>query len=212
MKKTELKAINQKNLFSTDTSSIAKWLLGKYIVSSISNKFTVAEIVETEAYRAPEDKASHAYNNRRTARTEIMFAEAGLSYVYLCYGLHQMLNVVTGPKEHAHAVLIRSARPVIGTEHMMERRNKTNVKQLANGPGKLCQALGIDRKHNGIQLCSESSELWIAANEDLDDSHIMASPRVGVAYAEDCALWPWRFRLKNSPWTSPPKLVKYPSV
>ena len=108
---------------SPDVVEISKKLLGKYLVTHINNKTCVGKIVETEAYRAPDDKACHAYNNKRTSRTETMFAQGGIAYVYLCYGIHHLFNVVTGPKEKAHAVLIRALEPIDGMEYMMERRN-----------------------------------------------------------------------------------------
>ena len=201
----------QETIFqNTDIIKMSKFMLGKILVSTIENKIIVSRIVETEAYRAPDDKGSHAYQNRRTNRTEIMFGKGGRAYVYLCYGLHNMLNIVSGPEEHAHAILIRAVEPLNGWNTIFERRNISSVKpNLTNGPGKLCSALGITRKHNGINLFDTESPLWLGWQKELDEKEIISSPRVGIAYAEECALWPWRFRIKKSGWTSPPATVNY---
>lgn len=203
-----MKALNKETFLSEDVLFLAQYLLGKMLVSQINGKECVVKIVETEAYKAPEDKGSHAHNNKRTKRTETMFLEGGITYVYLCYGIHNMLNVVTGPIDSAHAILIRAVEPIQGINAMIERRGATG-QALTNGPGKLCQALGITRDHNGIGLCNSRSALWIADNESIPDSFILSGPRVGIAYAEECAHWPWRFRVKGNKWTSPPDMVMY---
>ena len=169
-------------------------------------------IVETEAYRAPDDRACHAWMNRRTKRTEIMFAEGGKAYVYLCYGIHHLFNIVTGKEDMAHAILIRAVDPVENMELMLERRSMDKAKrQLTGGPGVLSQALGIKTVHTGIDLLKKESPIWL---EDrgihFSENDIIASPRVGIAYAKECANWPWRFRVKNSKWTSKPEKVSYP--
>ena len=191
----------------TDVVQVSKDLLGKSLVTNFNGQRTVGKIVETEAYRAPDDKACHAYNNRRTKRTEIMFKEGGCAYVYLCYGIHHLFNVVTGPKDMAHAVLIRGIEPIDGLETMLKRRNQTKLKSnLTAGPGILSKALGISTQHTGLSLLSAKSNIWIEDHGiDIAADEIIASPRVGVAYAEECALWPWRFRMKDSKWTSPAK-------
>jgi len=197
------------NLQHDNVVSIAKYLLNKYLVCTIENKKSVSLIVETEAYKAPKDKASHAYNNKRTARTEVMFGQAGRSYVYLIYGIHNMLNVVTGPEGSAHAVLIRALHPLAGLETPAKKKLNPKATRLTNGPGKLCKALGITRTHNDLNLLSNKSLLYLASNTDLTDDEIVAGPRVGIAYAEECAVYPWRFRVKGSEWTSRPDVVKY---
>jgi len=197
----------------TDVVEIAQLLLGKVLCTNFTGKFTSGIIVETEAYRAPEDKASHAYNNKRTARTEVMFGEAGHTYVYLCYGIHHLFNIVTGPVDMAHAVLIRAIEPLAGVEHMMERRKMDKpVFRLSAGPGSLSRALGLNSNHSGLDLTSEYAEVWI---EDPPNACVMpgeetavlivASSRVGVGFSQECAPWPWRFRIKDNPWTSPAK-------
>jgi DNA-3-methyladenine glycosylase len=152
-------------------------------------------IIETEAYCGVEDKASHAYGNRRTKRTETMFSEGGIAYVYLCYGLHHLFNIVANKKDIPHAVLIRAIRPEIGIDTMLKRRHKEClIPSLTNGPGSLCQALGITRIHDGIEL--DSHHIWL---EDrgiiIPPEAIQESPRIGVEYAQEDALKPWRFYL-----------------
>jgi DNA-3-methyladenine glycosylase len=195
---------------SQNVVDISKKLLGKYLVTNIDTKLCVGKIVETEAYRAPDDKACHAYNNKRTARTETMFLQGGLAYVYLCYGIHNLFNVVTAPEGAAHAVLIRALEPVDGIEFMMERRNLKNLEStLTNGPGKLTAAMGIQRTHNGSSLFDNNS-IWIEDRGDhIKNDEMIESPRVGIGYSAECSNWPWRFRIEGNPWTSKPDLVTY---
>lgn len=178
--------------------------MGKHLCTQIDGVFTSGMIVETEAYRAPEDKASHAYNNRRTARTETMFKQGGICYIYLCYGIHHLFNIVTGGTGTAHAVLIRAVEPVAGIEHMLKRRKmNTPSRWLSGGPGLLTRALGINKNHNAISV-SKSPTIWIEGRgSTIPSNMILASPRVGVDYAEECAEWPWRFRIKDNLWCSP---------
>ncbi len=181
-----------------DVLFLSQDLLGKFLVTEINGKRTSGKIVETEAYRAPEDKASHAYNYRRTRRNEVMYHSGGVCYVYRCYGIHALFNVVTNDAEVPHAILIRAIEPVEGVDIMLERRKKSKIdKTLTAGPGTLSQALGIDTIHNGQPLVN--STIWI---EDrglfVQSDEIIASPRVGVDYAKEDALLPWRFRIKNN--------------
>jgi DNA-3-methyladenine glycosylase len=210
MSKNEIRNVFPRNLLQgEDTVSIAKQLLNQLLISNVDNGYIAARIVETEAYKAPFDKASHAYQNKYTERTKYMFGKAGTAYVYLCYGIHNMLNVVSGPQGKAHAILIRAIEPIIGKSIMMQRRRTKNEVDLCNGPGKLCRALGIGSMHNSIDLCNTDSPVWIASSERIDESEIIGSPRVGISYAEECALWPWRFRIKSNKWTSKPDRVSY---
>ena len=190
-----------------DVIQIARDLLGKVLCSRINGQETSAIIVETEAYRAPDDKASHAYNNRRTARTEIMFGPGGMAYVYLCYGIHHLFNVVTAPSEMAHAVLIRAVEPLGNVPLMLERRGMAVLApRLTAGPGSLSKALGIRTSHTGTDLMDPSGPIWILdGGRQIPSKNIIASARVGVDYAEECADWPWRFRIGGSQWTSPAK-------
>lgn len=187
-----------------DVLAISRELLGKVLVTSFNNpqtgkqEITSGIIIETEAYRAPEDKASHAYNYRRTTRTETMFAAGGVAYVYLCYGIHSLFNVVTGPKDIPHAVLIRAIHPVEGIEHMLKRRKQISLKaNLTAGPGVVCAALGINTAHDKAELTG--SNIWIEDHGyDIPNKDIISTPRIGIAYAEEYAALPWRFVLKTT--------------
>lgn len=192
---------------NSDVVQVSKALLGKYLLSYIDGSLCSGKIVETEAYRAPDDKACHAYNNRRTERTKVMFERGGLAYVYLCYGIHHLFNVVTAKQEEAQAVLIRAIEPVDNIEKMLERRAFKQLKpQLTAGPGVMSKALGITTQHTGVDLLHPDSPIWIEdRGTTINENDIIASPRVGVAYAEECAHWDWRFRIKGSPWTSKAK-------
>jgi DNA-3-methyladenine glycosylase len=188
-----------------DVIQISKDLLGKSLFTKIDGKLTGGIIVETEAYRAPEDKASHAFNHRRTARTEIFYKEGGISYVYLCYGIHYLFNIITNIKDTPHAVLIRAIEPNEGIDTMLKRRKKTKPTfDLTAGPGSMSMALGINSRHNGLDLTGP--HVWVEDNElAIPEKNILKSPRVGVAYAEEYASKPWRFRIKDNPWTSKAK-------
>ena len=158
-------------------------------------------IVETEAYVGINDKASHAYNNKKTNRTEVMYEKGGVCYVYLCYGIHYLINIVTGEKNIPHAILIRAIEPKDGIDIMLQRRSlKKTSFNITNGPGKLSQALAINKILNGKSL--NSNKIWI---EDLkiniDEKDILSSPRIGVDYAKEDAKLPYRFYLNNK-WVS----------
>jgi len=183
-----------------DVVQIAKDLLGCYLITEMEGIRTIGRISETEAYRAPDDRACHAYGNRRTPRTETMFHEGGHAYIYLCYGIHHLFNVVTGPKETAHAVLIRAIEPVEGVDTMLLRRNMQQVKPaLTTGPGAMSQALGLSTALDKQYLLAPDSPIRLQnRNALLTDSDIIAAPRIGVNYAGDCAAWEWRFYLKAS--------------
>jgi DNA-3-methyladenine glycosylase len=190
-----------------DVVQISKDLLGKVLVSFFDNVKTTGIIVETEAYRGPDDKASHAYNNRYTDRTKIMYENGGLAYVYLCYGIHHLFNVVTAKKGMAHAVLIRAIEPLENVGIMLERRMFDQLKpQLTAGPGVMSKALGITTENTGIDLTHPNSKIWIEDHHiTINPENIIESPRVGVAYAEECAGWDWRFRIKGNKWASKAK-------
>ncbi len=190
-----------------DVVQISKGLLGKVLVSFFANEKTAGIIVETEAYRGPDDKASHAYNNRYTDRTKIMYENGGLAYVYLCYGIHHLFNVVTAKKGMAHAVLIRAIEPLVNVDLMLKRRMFGQLKpQLTAGPGVMSKALGITTENSGINLTHANSKIWIEDHHiKVNPENIIESPRVGVAYAEECAEWNWRFRIKENKWTSKAK-------
>jgi DNA-3-methyladenine glycosylase len=177
---------------------VAKELIGKILVTTFHGKLTAGRIVETEAYNGVIDKASHAYNNRRTNRTEIMYATGGVAYVYLCYGIHHLFNVVTNLEGIPNAVLIRALEPIIGIETMLNRSNK--IKQgydLTRGPGNVSKSLGILTKHTGYSLLGE--QIFIAEDSFCYETEkIMATPRIGVDYAGEDALLPYRFIVKGN--------------
>ena len=178
-----------------DVVGIARELLGKVVCTRIDGRLTTALITETEAYAGVADKASHAYGDRRTKRTEPMYGAGGVAYVYLCYGIHHLFNVVTNKNGIPHAILIRSGKPLSGTSLMLERRRKKDVdKRLLGGPGSFAQALGIRTSDTGVDL--SGGRIWIE-DQDLEttDGKITAGPRVGIDYAEEDAQRPYRFRL-----------------
>jgi DNA-3-methyladenine glycosylase len=185
----------------TNVVTIARELLGKVLYTSIGGTVSGGVIVETEAYSWKE-KGCHAYGGKKTARNEIMFEEGGFAYVYLCYGMHHLFNVVTNITGVPEAVLVRAIEPLTGKESMKERRGATLPElHLTSGPGKLTRALGIDRNFNGKFLLSD--EIWIEDRlPGLTRRQIKASPRIGIDYAGDDAALPWRFSVRNNPWVS----------
>ena len=186
-----------------DTLVISRELLGKVLCTNFHGKLTSGIIVETEAYAGITDKASHAYGGRRTKRTETMYAKGGSAYVYLCYGIHHLFNIVTNKENIPHAVLIRAIQPRDGIKIMLQRRNKKKVDQsLTTGPGSLTRALGITVKDSGTLLMDNL--IWLEdQNINYTNQDILATPRVGVQYAGKDAQNPWRFQVENSPWVSP---------
>jgi DNA-3-methyladenine glycosylase len=187
-----------------DVLFLAKDLLGKVLFTQIDGEITAGIIVETEAYFGVQDKASHAYGGRRTDRTETLYNQGGISYVYLCYGIHNLFNIVSSVEGEPHAVLVRAIEPLIGKEIIELRRKMPITKaSISSGPGSAAKALGIDRSFNGKDLAGE--EIWI---EDhgirYTDDQIVAVPRVGVAYAQEDALLPWRFCIKDNKYISKP--------
>ena len=185
-----------------DVVQISRELLGKYLFTYINGVRTGGMIVETEAYNGRTDKACHAFGGRRTKRTEIIYHTGGVAYVYLTYGIHYLFNIVTNQEGLADAILIRAVEPVEGIEAMMDRRGMEKPeKRLTAGPGVLSQALGIDRDHYGLALNGET--IWLEDRQiSLSENQIEARPRVGIAYAEEDALLPWRFSIRNNPWVS----------
>jgi DNA-3-methyladenine glycosylase len=168
---------------------VAKACIGQLLVHRLGGELLVGRIVETEAYRGPEDRAAHSFAGRRTARTEVMFGPPGFAYVFFVYGMHYQFNIVTTRVDAPHAVLVRAVEPVLGVEHMARRRNLPgDSRDLTNGPGKLCQAFGIGKAEYGVDLCT--SNLFLAAGPRATST---SSPRIGVDYAEDWAQKPWRF-------------------
>ena len=181
---------------------IAKELLGKILITQFNNQPTAVRIVETEAYNGFTDKASHAYAGKRTVRTEIMYATGGVAYVYLCYGIHHLFNVVTNNVNIPDAILIRAGEPVFGTEYMLDRTCKTKLDfTITKGPGNVSKALGINLDQNGKSLIK--NELCIASdNYKLAKKEIISSPRIGVDYAGEDALLPYRFYIAGNRYVS----------
>jgi DNA-3-methyladenine glycosylase len=192
---------------NSDVIFLAKDLLGKVLYTQIDGEITSGIIVETEAYFGIQDKASHAYGGRRTDRTETLYSQGGVSYVYLCYGIHHLFNIVSSVEGEPHAVLIRAIEPLTGKDIMETRRNMPASKAaISAGPGSAAKALGIDRSFNKKDLGGE--EIWL---EDhgirYSENQIAALPRVGVAYAQEDALLPWRFFIKENKYVSKPNKV-----
>jgi DNA-3-methyladenine glycosylase len=187
-----------------DTLRVARELLGKRLVvpAPTDGARISGIIVETEAYMGPEDKGAHSFNNRRTPRTEVMFAAGGLAYVFFIYGMYYQFNVVTSRADVPHVVLVRALEPEEGVDVMFERRAGRRETELASGPGKLCLALGIDRSYNGEDLV-EGARLWIEdAGRRVRPSEISAGARIGIDYAEEFVDKPWRFWITDNPHVS----------
>ncbi|MGV3598797.1 MAG: DNA-3-methyladenine glycosylase [Bacteroidota bacterium] len=180
-----------------DVLQIARDLIGKELITNINGTITSGIITETEAYAGVVDRASHAYGGRRTNRTETMYATGGISYVYLCYGIHHLFNVVTNVKDIPHAVLIRNIQPLKGLETILERRRKKKIdKTLSTGPGTMSEALGIKTLHNGFDLTG--STIWIEdAGINVADEVVKITPRIGVDYAGEDAKLPYRFVIEE---------------
>ncbi len=189
------------------TLEVARQLLGKEIVHETTKGIMRGRIVEAEAYIGAIDKAAHCYQNKRTTRTEVMFGPPGHAYVYLIYGMYHCFNIVTQAEGEAAAVLIRAVEPIEGTELMVHNRyvksigdlTRAQVKNLTNGPGKLCGAMGIDRGLNGADLCDDSFYLTEGADEPFE---MITSKRINIDYAEEAIDFPWRFYIKNNPHVS----------
>lgn len=171
----------------TNTKKIARQLLGKILYTRFNNQITSGIITETEAYEGANDKACHAWGGRYTQRTKTMYEAGGISYVYLCYGLHHMFNVVTHQYGQPHAILVRSIKPVEGIPVMEKRKNAVfTQKNFAIGPGNVCKILGINLKHNALDLTGTS--IWIEDNGvKTKNSEIEITPRIGIEYAGEDA-------------------------
>jgi len=179
---------------SDNVVALARNLLGKELFTNIKGKICSGIISETEAYEGITDKASHAYGNRRTKRTETMYKQGGRTYVYLCYGMHHLLNIVTANENIPHAVLIRGIIPRAGKDIMLKRTNKQSLKNISNGPAKMSKALGITTEFDNIPL--DENKIWIEDNNfSLIDFDIIVGKRIGIDYAQEDALLPYRFQL-----------------
>jgi DNA-3-methyladenine glycosylase len=175
-----------------DVVQIAKDLIGKFIFTHFDGEITGGIIIETEAYEGVTDRASHAFGGRRTARTEVMFSNGGVAYVYLCYGVHSLFNIVTNKKDVPHAVLIRGIYPVEGLGIMKIRAQKTDlVTGAGSGPGKVSKLLGIHYSQTGLDLLGD--KIWLEEKGLHLDDKILSGKRIGVEYSGPDALLPYRF-------------------
>lgn len=187
-------------------TTIARELIGKYIFTNINGMVSSGMITETEAYEGITDRASHAFNNRRTNRTEVMFAEGGVAYVYLCYGVHHLFNIVTNIRDIPHAVLLRGIQPMEGVKFMESRIGKTyRGAGFSDGPGKAAKALGIRVTDTGKSLLGNN--IWIEdKGVTVSDDLVQIGPRIGIPYANEHALLPYRFLMKRQ--SEPKKKVR----
>lgn len=199
-----MKLIDREYYLNPDVVGLAKSLLGKILVSKVDNHITSGIIIETEAYKAPEDRASHAFNNRRTPRTSTMFMEGGHAYVYICYGIHHLFNVITAVEGIPHAVLIRALEPLDGLDHMLIRRKMSALNYtITKGPGSLSQALGITQNLNATKLYDRKSPIQLfESNQMYSDSQIGISKRIGVESSGESASLPYRFYVKGNVYVS----------
>ena len=202
LKATSLKKLNVSFYDRPQVATIARELLGKILVTQFRGSRCSGRIVETEAYEGVIDQASHAYGGRRTARTEVMYQEPARAYVYLCYGIHHLFNVVTASKEQPHAVLIRALEPLEGMDTMARRASKRKGDlTLTRGPGNLTLAMGISLRHSGYSLLED--QIYIATDGFRPEpALILASPRIGVGYAAAHAAWLFRFYLAGNKYVS----------
>lgn len=195
------------DFYNRDTLIVAKELLGKNLIRTINGQKLISRIVETEAYIGPIDKAAHSYNNKKTARNEVMFADAGHAYIYFIYGMYYCFNIVTEEKDKPCAVLIRATQPLEGLDLMSINRYKKSLsditkyqyKNLTNGPSKLCMALNLDKNLNGINLFTE--ELYVEES-NYNNFEVVETTRINIDYAEEARFFPWRFYIKDNPWVS----------
>lgn len=193
-------------LYQLPALQAAPLLLGQHLVRRTEDGEIRCRIVETEAYGGVEDKGSHAFGGRRTARTDVMFREGGTIYVYLIYGMYHCLNVVTAREGDPHAVLIRAVEPLTPADAALMRSYRGNAGRnpagLSGGPGKLCRALRIDKSLNGLRIDSGDSPLRLEQGERPEALDIVQAPRINIPYAGEYAELPWRFYLRNNPYIS----------
>ena len=200
--------ILEKSFYSMNALELAKKLLGKTLVRKVDGRVLKGKIVETEAYIGEIDKASHAYNGRRTERTEPLFHEGGIAYVYFIYGLYHCFNVISGEKDKGEGVLIRAIEPLNEFDYISQKRFKKNFdeltaakkKTLTNGPSKLCMAYSINKDDNYKKLY-EDGDFYIE-DSDEDCFEIVETTRIGIDYAEEAVDFPWRFYIKGNTYIS----------
>ena len=195
--------ILKRRFYERETLTVAKGLLGKQLVHETFERVTIGKIVETEAYKGPEDKASHSYDNLRTTRTEVQFGPQGHAYIFQIYGTYYCLNVTGGSVPgKPEAILVRALEPLSGVEIMIERRrlSKNRTINLTDGPGRLCMAMGISTRQNGADLCAKP--LHIDAGVDVDPAEIVQTTRINVDYAGEWKGLPWRLYLRDNDFVS----------
>lgn len=187
-----------------DVVSIARELLGKHLYTRVDGQICGGTIIETEAYRGPDDRGSHAYLNKITPRNQMMYKAGGKVYMYICYGIHDMLNIVTGEEGMSHAILIRAIEPHTGIEAMRERRDiYDNDRRLCQGPGALAKALGLKKHFNGVDILGD--EIWIEeSNIVYTEQQVVEAPRVGMNFEGPYKTIPWRFYVKGNQYVSRP--------
>lgn len=199
--KVAKKKIERSFFLNPVVEELAQSLLGKVICTNIGGFYCEAKITETEAYSGENDKACHAHMGKFTKRTATMYEEGGTAYVYLCYGIHHLFNIVSNVKGKADAVLIRSVEPLKGVDKMLDRRNmKYSNPKIYAGPGKLSQALGIDKSLNGVDLVNDNRIFLV--DRGIDIKSIVKTTRIGIDYAEEDALLPWRFYISGNKYVS----------
>lgn len=194
-----------KSFYQRPADQVAPDLLGRYLVRQSGELRLVVRIVETEAYLGATDRASHAWNGRRTPRNESLYQPGGVAYVYFIYGMYYCLNAVTGSAKTAGAVLIRAAEPLQGHDVMAQHRGLTRPAgpgDLTGGPGKLCQALRIDRDCDGLSL--QRGSLTVTGGEPIATTQQVTGPRIGIDYAEEAVEWPLRFAESQNRHVSKP--------
>lgn len=184
-----------------DTIELSKELIGKFLYTNINGIKTGGMIVETEAYMGVTDSSCHTFNNRKTLKNATMYNNGGVAYMYVCYGIHDMLNIVTGSEGDSQVILIRAIEPKIGIDAMQERRGGAPLSRLAKGPGSLAKALGLNRTFDNASLLGDT--LWIEDQEiEISADDIVASPRIGLGCPEPFFSMPWRFFLKGNKFVS----------
>ncbi|MDF2588758.1 MAG: 3-methyladenine glycosylase [Anaerocolumna sp.] len=189
----------QRSFYQKNAIEVAKELLGKVIVHESSEGITKGKIVEVEAYMGPMDAAAHSYKVKST-RTNVQYGEGGYAYVYLIYGMYYCMNIVANTPDVPEVVLLRALEPVEGIDLMKQRRKTDKMSNLCSGPGKLCQALGIDKTNYGMDLCGD--ELYLEYPKEKEDIEIEASKRINIDYAGEAKDYLWRFTIKGNKFLS----------
>lgn len=190
----------ERPFYERETITVARDLLGKYLVHHTAEGKTVGKIVEVEAYVGINDAACHAYNGKYTKRTKIMFGRGGHAYIYLIYGVYYCMNIVTNQECQPEAVLIRALEPIEGLELMQRRRATDTIANLCSGPGKLCAAMGISKAQNEMDLCGET--MYLLSGEEIQPENIVATPRINIDYAQEAREYLWRFIIKDNSFVS----------